>query len=217
MVNEKVGPEGLQELFGGQMVSHRGKANPGRDSARSSEGAKQRCLGDAKAFPARQYIAGPVVFRTIEGGIRIVADSVTNCEVKLNGFFHGIAAASRHLMREAANDFVVAVYDRCRSKIFLHVRQVSKDRPEFVRPFAHCAHRDLFELQDHTLDLRRIDVIAGGNDHVFLAVHDKYTPFFVHVANISRVQPTVSFDRLVHRLGLAADRAPRKGNSLLVK
>jgi hypothetical protein len=125
MANEEVGSEELEELLGGQMVSYIGKANPGRDSACPSEGAKQRGLGDAEAFPASHDVAGPVVFRTIEGSIRIVKNSITNREIKLNGFFHGIVKASRHLMCIVANDGVVAVYDRCWSKKILHVRQPS--------------------------------------------------------------------------------------------
>src|SRR5208337_3050070 len=125
MVNEEVGPEELEELFGGQMVSYCGKPNPGRDSACSSEGAKQRGLGDAEAFLASHDVAGPVVFRTIEGTIRIVTNSITYREIKPNRFFHGIVTASRHLMCIVANDGVVAVYDRCWSKKILHVRQPS--------------------------------------------------------------------------------------------
>ena len=128
MVNKDVGPEKIKELFGDQMVSYYAKANPGRDSACSSEGAKQRGLGNAEAFPASQDVAGLVVFRKIKGSIRIVTNSIANREIKLNGFFHGIVTTSRHPMCIIANDGVVAVYDRCWSKKILHVRQTPKDQ-----------------------------------------------------------------------------------------
>ena len=59
---------------------------------------------------------------------RLIDLSLTNREIKLNGFFHGIVTTSRHPIRTVANEGVVAVYDLCRPKIILHVRQASKDR-----------------------------------------------------------------------------------------
>ena len=55
-------------------------------------------------------------------------------------------------------------------------------------------------LHNHVFDLIRIDVEAGDQDHVFLAIDDAQEALVIHYRNITGVQPAV-FDDFVGRIG----------------
>jgi hypothetical protein len=51
-------------------------------------------------------------------------------------------------------------------------------------------------LEEHLLDLPRVDVVAAADDHVLLAVDDEEVAVRVHLRDVARVEPATP-----HRLG----------------
>ncbi|CAB4921133.1 unannotated protein [freshwater metagenome] len=72
--------------------------------------------------------------------------------------------------------------------------------PGVVRDTDTCGFFDGRMRVDHIFDLAGVDVYAGANDHVVLAIDQEEVALFVQVANVAGVQPTVN-DRLLGRFG----------------
>src|SRR4051794_27425863 len=67
----------------------------------------------------------------------------------------------------------------------------------------HPDHRRLGDrgmLVEDLLDLARIDVVAGADDHVLLAVDDEEVPVLVDLRQVAAVEPAVA-DRLARGIG----------------
>src|ERR687895_511030 len=62
---------------------------------------------------------------------------------------------------------------------------------DLVGPADHRGLLDTRMLQEHILDLARIDVLSAADDHVLLAVDEEEEPVLVAVADVARVQPSV--------------------------
>ncbi len=57
-------------------------------------------------------------------------------------------------------------------------------------------------LVEHVFHLARVDVVAAGDDHVLLAVHDPEEAILIHAGDVARVQPALpqNFGRLIGTL-----------------
>ena len=64
--------------------------------------------------------------------------------------------------------------------------------PVFVRDADGAGLEDLRMAEEDLVDLLGVDVVAAGDDHVLLAVHEGQMPVLVQEADVPRVEPAVA-------------------------
>ena len=68
-----------------------------------------------------------------------------------------------------------------------------------IRNADHTAHLHIFMCIENVLNLPRINIVSGGNNHALCTTLEVYKPLFIHTAEISGVNPG-------HTVGMGAER-----------
>ena len=99
------------------MIANGGKPDTRRDTARSSQGAEKRSLGDTEAPSALEDPTGLIMLGKIERRVGVIAYVVSHCTKKLDGAIDGIEVVSNRPQCILSNGRVIAIDDVCRCEI----------------------------------------------------------------------------------------------------
>ncbi len=111
MIDEKITSNEFDELFRGQMITDRGKSDPRRNSAGSTQGTEEGSFGDAKSPSSAEDITRPIMFGPVKRRIRVVANTISNGHINPDGLIDSIRALSDDSARIRANARMVTIND----------------------------------------------------------------------------------------------------------
>jgi hypothetical protein len=125
MVNEKIASQEFNQLLGRKMVPNICKTNSGRNAAGPSQSTEEGGLGYAETPAALEHVACTIMFRKIEGSVRIVNDSISDSEIELDGDFNRLGTSADALPCIILDALMIAVNHGCSSqigqKLFFHL------------------------------------------------------------------------------------------------